>query len=364
MPIAVRIAGMAHLVILVIILKKELEGLIDGLFIRADQFQRSHVHALRPLGCISHHENRHTIRGALLLDSTRISQAKEASRFKVVAIEDLDWLDDMNLVTVSEFLIGSLTHNRIHMNGVDSFAFRMLVKNAPDRPEHMMHRLTEVFPAMRCDEDKFTVTNPVKLRVGIVFLNGMLHCIDDSVARNIDIVWVFPFSLQMICSELRRSKIILRNNANRLTIEFLRIRAIDVVSAESSLHMSYWDLEVEAGKCGNEGRGGIPMHKYYIWLDFLQHSLDAVKDVCSDVEQRLTVLHDVQVIVRDDTKRLQHLVEHLPVLRRDAYDNIKTFSLLHLVHQRADLNRPWARTENGHDLTFHTLYLFLRFSYS
>ena len=90
--------------------------------------------------------------------------------------------------------------------------------------------------------------------------------------------------------------------------------------------MAHRNLQVEAGQGGNKGGGSIAVNQHHIGPHLFQHFLDPVEDVGSDVKQGLLVLHDGQVIVRHHMERLQHLIQHLPMLAGDADDGFDVFS--------------------------------------
>lgn len=71
-----------------------------------------------------------------------ICEAQIAPRFKIVAIENLNRLDDVNLIAVPQLFIRRFSDNKVHMNRVDGFALRMLVENSTDGAKHVVHRLS------------------------------------------------------------------------------------------------------------------------------------------------------------------------------------------------------------------------------
>ena len=75
---------------------------------------------------VSHNKNRFSVGRAFLLDSTRICQAQKASSFKIMTIEYLNGINDMDLFTISQLFIGSFSDDRIHMDRIDGFNVRML----------------------------------------------------------------------------------------------------------------------------------------------------------------------------------------------------------------------------------------------
>ena len=82
--------------------------------------------------------------------------------------------------------------------------------------------------------------------------------------------------------------------------------------------MTNRDLKVEASQRCYKGCGCITMDKYNIRLFLLQHFLDSIKNTCCDVKEGLTILHDIQIIIWNNTESLKYLIKHLTVLRCNA----------------------------------------------
>ena len=238
---------MSHLVVGFLIFQQLLEVLIDDLFICTNKPQRSGVYALRPLCRIPHDQNRSAIARALLLNSAAIRKAQETSRLEVMAVKHFYRLDDMNAVTAAKLLLRSFSDHRIHVYRVHSLAIRMFIKNPSNGSEHMMHRFTKVFAAMRGDKDEFSIAHPIKLRVRIVLSDRVLHRVYNRVAGDINAIGILSLFDEVIRRKLRRREVILADNAHRLTVEFLRVRGIDIICTQASFNVTHWDLQIKAG---------------------------------------------------------------------------------------------------------------------
>lgn len=57
----------------------------------------------------------------------------------------------------------------------------MLIKNTAYCTKHIVHWLTKVFSSMRCYKDKFSISNPIKFWMRIIFLYCVLHCVNYSI---------------------------------------------------------------------------------------------------------------------------------------------------------------------------------------
>ena len=76
------------------------------------------------------------------------------------------------------------------------------------------------------------------------------------------------------------------------------------------------------------------MHKYCIGLLRFKNIAHPGQHPTGDVRQVLSGLHEVQVYVRGDLKQLQHLIQHLSVLRGDADDGLQRRCGLQRMNER------------------------------
>ena len=118
--------------------------------------------------------------------------------------------------------------------------------------------------------------------------------------------------------------------------------------------MPYRDLKIIAGQSRHKRGGSIPMYQHHIRAHRLQHLPDPVHDIHRHIEQRLPVLHDRQVVVRNHGKSLQHLVQHLTVLTGHAHYRLYLFSCLQFIDQRTHLDRLRPGPEYQHYF-FHAI---------
>ena len=131
---------------------------------------------------------------------------------------------------------------------------------------------------------------------------------------------------------------------------------IDVVSAEACFHVTNRYLKIETGKSCHESGRCISMNEDYIRPFFLQNFTNSVQDIRSHIEKGLTILHDRQIVIRDNFECLQHLIQHLAVLSGDADDGLDCISALEFIDPRAHFNGLWTGAEDQHD-SFHMPFL-------
>src|SRR4030095_14753998 len=83
-----------------------------------------------------------------------------------------------------------------------------------------------------------------------------------------------------------------------------------------------------------------------------------------DLSQRLIVAHDVQIVIGPDVEERQNLVEHLPVLRRDADDAGEMIRMtLELFEDRGHFDGFRSSAEDREDFHRGEAELFVKFWY-
>ena len=127
MAVAIGIAGMTHLVVLILIFKEKFKRFIDCFFVRANKFECPRINTFGTFGCVAHDEHRYTVTGAFFLNSTGIGEAKERTGFKIMAVEHFNRLDNVDSVATAQFFFSSLTDNGVHVNRIHRLTFRMFI---------------------------------------------------------------------------------------------------------------------------------------------------------------------------------------------------------------------------------------------
>ena len=178
-------------------------------------------------------------------------------------------LDNMNMITATKLLCCCFTYYGIHVDGIDSLNIGMLIHDATNRAEHIVHRFTEVFTAMCSNHNKAAAICPFQFRVVIIITNCSLQGINSSVACHIDALGILSFSQQILLGKLCRREMVLCHNTHSLTIELFRVWTIDIVSAQAGFHMTDSDLLVETSKGSYESGASITMNENHIRLHFI-----------------------------------------------------------------------------------------------
>lgn len=117
--------------------------------------------------------------------------------------------------------------------------------------------------------------------------------------------------------------------------------------------MAHGDLQVEARERRGEAGRGVAVDQNHVGPLVLEDRLELEQDIARHVEQRLTRLHDGQVVVGSHIEDAQHLVEHLAMLTRHGHNGLELIlARLQLVDERAHLDCLRAGPEDEHDFPF------------
>ena len=90
------------------------------------------------------------------------------------------------------------------------------------------------------------------------------------------------------------------------------------------------------------------MNEHVVGLLLLQHIFQPAEHAGGDVVEGLPALHDIQVVVHRQMEEIDHLIEHLAVLRGEADLRINARPLQKLFHDGRHLDGFRPCPENRH----------------
>ena len=140
--------------------------------------------------------------------------------------------------------------------------------------------------------------------------------IDDGVARHHDVVFVDPFPQEVLTGNGSGGEVEVGEHSCHRPIDFLGKRRPFVVGTKTCLHMAHLDPAIERGEGCGHGGGGVTVHQNHVGSHFFQHRFQFLKHLARNFEKILAGVHDIEVIIGPHVKKIQHLVEHFPVLSR------------------------------------------------
>lgn len=257
MPITVGVRSLAHHRILLIVGEQPAKLAVDDALLGADELQRAGRHALGALRGVAHDEHRLAKARGLLLDAARVGEDEVARRHEVVEVEHLERVDDVQAIEAVELLVGGLSDERVHVDGVDRLGVGVLLHHAADGAEHAVHGFAQVLAAVRRDEDEAGAISPGELGVGIPLAHGRAQGVDAGVAGDPDLGLGLALAEQVLLAGLRGGEIVLADDVHGLAVELLRPGAVDVVRAQAGLDVPHGDMQVEAGQRGGKAGRGV-----------------------------------------------------------------------------------------------------------
>ena len=269
-------------------------------------------------------------------------------------IQNIQWFDNVDAVIATKELICNFTHNRVHVDWINCLHIRMLIHHMANCLEHMTHRLSKVFAAMCSNHNQTATLCPFQLRVRVALTHSGFQRINCRITGNIDAIRIFAFLQQILFRKFSGGKVKLADDGNSLTVEFFRVRAINIVSTQTSLNVTNRNLQIEAGQRSHKSRRSVAVNQNDIRFFFFQNFLDAIQNIGSYIEQSLLVLHNRQIVVRRDIKGFKNHIKHLAVLSCHTYHGLQFFPLLQLIDKRAHFDCFRSGTENEHYF-FHNI---------
>jgi hypothetical protein len=101
-------------------------------------------------------------------------------------------------------------------------------------------------------------------------------------------------------------------------IELFREWLAHVAGAQAGFHVAYGNARIERGQGAAKSGGGVALHQDDVGPFGGEHALERRQNARRRLRQRLSRLHQVEIVVGRDAEDLQYLIEHLAMLRGDA----------------------------------------------
>ena len=243
------------------------------------------------------------------------------------------------------------------MHRENRFHILMRFQNAFQRAVYMTHGLAQILTAMRGHQNQTASACEHLIEIFIskmiIGTHGSLQSVDNRIAGYQNIFRHNIFLQKVSLARRGWRKMHIRNSASQLAVHFLRIGGIFIARTQPCLHMSHRNLRIEGCQRPRKGSRSIAMHQNHIGLGFLHNRLQAHQRTGGNIVQRLAAGHNIQVVVRLNAEKLQHLVQHFAMLGGNSHNGLNIFGIFaHLQYQRTHFNRFRAGTENSHQFKF------------
>ncbi len=269
----------------------------------------------------------------------------------------------MDFGKTTELLIHDLADFRVAVHREYDLDVVELLGQAAQSLIDMTHRFAEILATMRRHEDdalmrEINLLEQLILELKII-IHRMMQRIDNRIAGHEYALRRHGLAQQVLLARLRRSEVEISDATGQLAVHLLRERRIFVIRAQSGLDMANSRLMIVGSQRTGKRRRRIAMDEHDIRLSLGQDLVQALHRPRRDVEQRLPLRHDIEIIVRMDVEKRQNLVQHFAVLGRHRHDGLYLVGMLReLQHDRSHLDRLRTRPEDRHDfdfLLFHVL---------
>src|SRR5215467_4043256 len=105
---------------------------------------------------------------------------------------------------------------------------------------------------------------------------------------------------------------------NEMPVHLFRKRAVLVAGSEAGFDVPDEDFLLKGNEGRGKGRCGVTLNQEPVRPNFSQDSRKGFKNAGGEFQRSLIFLHEIQIVVWGDVKDTQHLVQHVPMLCRDA----------------------------------------------
>ena len=130
-------------------------------------------------------------------------------------------------------------------------------------------------------------------------------------------------------------------------VELFRKRLGHVACAQAGFHVRHRNPAVKGSQRARHGGGGVALDDCQRRAHFGQQRIEGRQHPRRGLRQRLPRRHQVQIVIRPHAEALQHLVEHLAVLRGGTDQRRWTARRgRHLADYRTQLDRLRPRAKN------------------
>jgi hypothetical protein len=169
--------------------------------------------------------------------------------------------------------------------------------------------------------------------------------IDHGVAREMDIARD-PGGGQVGHGAISGGKVELGNLGNQPPVGFLGVGAEQVIGAESGFNVADGNLVVEGGEGGGEGGGGVALDDHEIGRSLDKIVGQSLQAPASNIGEGLARLHDRQIAIAPQVKKIHHAIHHFPVLSRQHHFGLEAAIALKRQNHRSQLDRFRTGTQN------------------
>ena len=325
----------------------------DPVGIRAHQLGGSGRDALRPLGRLAHDENRLAERRSFFLHASTVGQNQGRNVEQADKVRVVEGLDQRDVVEAGQAFVHDLAHVGI---GMDREYQRHVVagREPVDGGSNRLHALAEILPPVAGHADdplagkaRFQLGEAGdERRLALDPVNDPVQRIDDGVAGDVDRCRNDVLPPQRFGRGLGRGAVQCGDRANRLAVDLLRPRMVDVAAAQAGLDMAHRNPAV-VGRERRAQRGRrVALDHDPIGPLLVHRSTDVRQQHRGEAVKPLTRLHEVEIVVWLDGGDRQHLVEQRAMLAAHADPAFEALVRRQRMHEREEFDCLGPGAEN------------------
>jgi len=143
------------------------------------------------------------------------------------------------------------------------------------------------------------------------------------------------------------------HQVDHATIHFFRPRLHQIAGAQTRFDMPDRNPPMKCGERRSRGGRRIAVDQHAIRLHGRKHVVERRGQARGQSIERLVARHQREIVIRCDLEQIQHLIEHLLMLTRDADNQFDAGVRFELFDQRRHLDGFRPCTEYRQNLRWH-----------
>lgn len=230
------------------------------------------------------------------------------------------------------------------------------LSNFPQRMTHGVETTGQILPAMSGDKNQaFLRIEKAESRIKLAApcrvvthpCRSSQEGIDNGVSGDVDIRFSNAFPKQIVTSAACRREMVFGQNARQPAICLLGPRSQHVTGPKTGLDVPDFDLSIVRGQSrGKRGRR-VSLHQNQIRSGLAQYGVEANQRSARHPGQRLIRRHDVKIVVGTNAEKIEHRVEHLTMLCRNADFRLDPRFVPQYTDQRCHFYRFWSGSKDN-----------------
>ena len=236
---------------------------------RADERGAARLDGFRTLGFVTEHEQRHSERRRLFLETAGIGQHHPGVDQGLLHGEVIERCGQLHVRAALKNGINRRLDHRVEMHGKEHVHFRVRRRHVGDRLADLFDLVSPAFPAVHGDEQ---VAAALDLAADTFVVAAPLLRVHRGVTGDPDVFRGDPFAEEGRVRPLCRRKMEARQPADHLPEALFRKWSLEVVGSQAGFDVGHGDTIVESGQrplerafgvaLDHNGRPPLPRHHH------------------------------------------------------------------------------------------------------